>query len=101
MFFSLSILNQPSGLKFEENNPSLSEEEQVLFFGTASEMVELDPHNIWDAGSLNVVSQIVEGLFEHDLSDPNLAIIPNLAATHGTWDGNRYTVNLVLRCSSC
>jgi peptide/nickel transport system substrate-binding protein len=95
MIFSFSNFNQPNELKNEEKNPSLSEEEQVLYFGTGSEMIELDPHNIWDSASLNVVSQIVEGLFEHDLSDPDLAIVPNLAAAHGTWNGNKYTVNLV------
>jgi peptide/nickel transport system substrate-binding protein len=96
MIFSFSsFFNQPSGLKIEEENLSLSEEEQVLYFGTGAELQELDPHNMYDAGSINVVSQIVEGLFEHDLSDPDLAIIPNLAASHGTWDGNKYTVQLV------
>ncbi len=33
-------------------------------------------------------------MFGYDFSDPNLAIIPKLAADYGTWDGNRYTVDL-------
>ena len=33
-------------------------------------------------------------MFGHDFSDPDLGIITKLAVDYGTWDGNRYTVDL-------
>jgi len=94
LILSFVFFYQPNEVDLEDTNLSLSETENVLFFGTGNGLVELDPHNIWDRGSVDVASQVLEGLFEHDLSDPDLAVIPNLALDHGTWIGNRYTVEL-------
>jgi len=50
--------------------------------------------NAWDFGSFDVIERVAEGLFGHDFSDPDLGIIPKLAEDYGTWNGNRYTVEL-------
>ncbi|MFX0140356.1 MAG: ABC transporter substrate-binding protein, partial [Candidatus Hodarchaeota archaeon] len=54
----------------------------------------LDPHNCWDSNSFNVINQACEGLFTYNLSDPNYAIIPQLALDYGSWNGENYTVTL-------
>ncbi|MFX1456844.1 MAG: ABC transporter substrate-binding protein [Promethearchaeota archaeon] len=65
-------------------------------FGTRAGPNSLDPHDAWDYDSWNVFDQVVETLFVHDLSTPELNIIPWLAADYGTWsaDGLRYFVQL-------
>ncbi|MGB5911074.1 MAG: ABC transporter substrate-binding protein [Promethearchaeia archaeon] len=67
-----------------------------LVFGTRYGLSELDPLNTWDYDSWNVFDQVLEGLFAHDLSHPEMEIIPRLAADFGTWspDGLTYTVTL-------
>ncbi|MCF2140202.1 MAG: ABC transporter substrate-binding protein [Candidatus Lokiarchaeota archaeon] len=59
-------------------------------------MVDLDPQMAWDSASIDVIDQVCEGLFGYNLSDPNLAIIPVLAESLGTWnaDATEYTVTL-------
>jgi peptide/nickel transport system substrate-binding protein len=44
----------------------------------------------------DVISQACEGLYMNNLSDPNLGIVPHLAADYGTWDpsGIHYTITL-------
>ncbi len=66
----------------------------TLVFGTPNGPSDLDPMDAWDAASANVQDQVCEGLFGYDLSDPELKIIPKLAADYGVWDGNNYTVEL-------
>jgi ABC-type transport system substrate-binding protein len=94
VILSFAFFYQPNEVAIEETPLSLSDTENVLFFGTGNGLEELDPHNIWDRGSTDVVSQVVEGLFEYDADDPDMRVIPNLALDHGTWIGNRYTVEL-------
>jgi len=79
-----------------ETSPVLSQAEtyNVLYLGTEDELRDLDPLNAWDFGSFDVIEQVAEGLFGHNFSDPDLGIIPKLAAGYGTWVGNRYTVDL-------
>lgn len=68
----------------------------VFIFGTGSGIANLDPHNAWDSGSINVIDQTIESLFAYNLSTPNCEIIPRLASDFGTWslDGLNYTVTL-------
>ena len=56
----------------------------------------IDPQDAWDSASNNVLTQVVEGLFNYDYSDPTLPKVPVLAAGFGTWDTSytAYTVNL-------
>ncbi|MHA1241046.1 MAG: Loki-CTERM sorting domain-containing protein [Promethearchaeota archaeon] len=67
--------------------------QQVLFkVGISYGPSDLDPHNAWDLNSFYVIDQVCEGLFVHNLSEPENPIIPNLALS-GTWNpaGTEYT----------
>ncbi|MFX1267100.1 MAG: ABC transporter substrate-binding protein [Promethearchaeota archaeon] len=67
-----------------------------LIFGTKNGLSELEPLDTWDYESWDVFDQVLEGLFAHDLSHPEMELIPRLAAEFGTWspDGLTYTVTL-------
>ena len=70
---------------------------QVLFkVGVSSGPQDLDPHNAWHSTSFDVIDQVCEGLFAHDLNDPDLAIIPNLALS-GTWNPAFTEFTVILR----
>ena len=66
-----------------------------LVYGTMYGPVDLDPQVAWDSASIDAIDQVCEGLFAYDLSDPSLALIPNLALS-GTWNpaGTEFTVIL-------
>ena len=67
-----------------------------LEVGTSGGPSDLDPVRSWDSKSNDVIEQVCEGLYHYNLSDPNLGIIPMLAADYGTWDitGTEFTVPL-------
>jgi len=85
---------QPKEISTEKSNLATSQTENVLFLGTPVSLQNLDPAYAWELGSFDVIEQVAEGLFGYDFSDPNLALIPKLAADYGDWDGNTYTVEL-------
>ena len=66
----------------------------TLICGTGNGPVDLDCVFAWDSASSNVYDQVIEGLFQYDLTDPDLAIIPMLASADGAWtnEGKTYTV---------
>ena len=71
----------------------------VLVYGTMEGPADLDPMDAWDSASSDVHDQVVEGLFAYDLTDPSLAIVPQLAADFGAWSTNGlgqpvYTIDL-------
>ncbi|UYP46002.1 hypothetical protein NEF87_002287 [Candidatus Lokiarchaeum ossiferum] len=70
--------------------------ERPFIYGVSSLVVNLDPQNAWDSASGDMITQISEGLFSYDLTDPNLAIQPQLAKDFGNWseDATEYTVEL-------
>ena len=94
MILLFAFSYQPNKVDIEETNLALSQAENELFLGTDRPLANLDPLNAWELGSFDVIDQVAEGLFGYDFTDPNLAIIPKLAAGYGTWDGNTYTVIL-------
>jgi len=100
-FQSILIYNGESSnekiVKIPELFPSADPSKEPFFVGVMSNPIDLDPHNAWDRQSYNVIEQVCEGLYTYDLDDPNLAIIPNLASSDGTWslDGLEYTVSLI------
>lgn len=94
MILLFAFVYQPKEVNIEDSNLSLSQTEKILFVGTGSELQNLDPILAYEVGSFHVIDQVAEGLFGYDYYDPNLAIIPILAADYGTWDGNTYTVEL-------
>jgi peptide/nickel transport system substrate-binding protein len=57
---------------------------------------DFDPINAEDKRAIAVIDQVCEGLYMHDLSDPNLGINPHLAKDFGTWDSSKtqYTFQL-------
>ena len=67
-----------------------------MYYSVGNLPYDLDPHNSWDFGSMDVIEQVCEGLFEYDLAAPDLAIIPKLALNMGTWNatGTGFTVDL-------
>ncbi|MFW9818143.1 MAG: ABC transporter substrate-binding protein [Candidatus Thorarchaeota archaeon] len=73
-----------------------SESPIALKYGTGSGPVSLDPHDVWDSASIDVIDQVVETLFAYNLSDSEHKIIPRLAKDFGTWssEGLTYTVSL-------
>jgi len=85
---------------YEENLVSSDQGEEIfkLIFGTEAGPDNLDPQNSWSPNSFNVINQVCEGLFTHNLTDPNLSIIPNLATSKGSWLVNDtdtwYTISL-------
>lgn len=76
--------------------PESPPEGPIFKYGTGSGPIDLDPQYAWDSASIDVIDQVCEGLFAYDLSDPNLPIVPRLAADAGTWsaDAKNLTVNL-------
>ena len=68
----------------------------TLVFGTMYGPVDLDPQVAWDSASIDAIDQVCEGLFAYNLSDPELAIIPNLALS-GTWNPAATEFTCVLR----
>ncbi|MFW9968792.1 MAG: ABC transporter substrate-binding protein [Candidatus Odinarchaeota archaeon] len=92
VLFTFSL--NPTKFDIEKSTLRIAQTENVLFLGTDAELQELDPLLVLDSGSFDVIDQVAEGLFGYDYTDPQLSVIPRLAADHGTWDGNRYTVEL-------
>ncbi len=68
----------------------------TFIFGTMYGPVDLDPHQAWDAASIDVIRQVCEGLLDVDIADPNLAIIPNLATSY-SWSTDNKEITFVLR----
>jgi len=76
--------------------PSERVEEVTLVFGTMYGPVDLDPQVAWDLASIDAIDQVCEGLFAYNLSDPEMAIIPNLALS-GTWNPDATEFTVILR----
>ena len=79
------------------DNPNLNGVRVSEFvFGVMYGPNDLDPQFAWDSPSIDVIDQVCEGLYTYNLSDPDHAIIPNLATAFGTWssDKKNYTVPL-------
>lgn len=58
---------------------------------------DIDPVHCSDSNSRDVIYQVAEGLFMHDFSDPELKVVPRLAADYGIWDGTGMHYTLALR----
>lgn len=73
------------------------EDTDTLIVGTGNGPVDLDCVFAWDSASSNVYDQVIEGLYQYDLTDPSLAIEPILASADGTWSNNDKTYTVPLR----
>jgi ABC-type transport system substrate-binding protein len=58
----------------------------TVVFGTMSGPADLDPMDMWDSASSDLADQVCEALFTYNLTDPDLAIIPQLAKDFGKWN---------------
>jgi ABC-type transport system substrate-binding protein len=65
--------------------------------GTLEGPSDLDPIHSWDSGSNDVIEQVCEGLYQYNLSDPDLGIIPMLASDYGTWNTAATQLTVPLR----
>jgi peptide/nickel transport system substrate-binding protein len=65
-----------------------------IIFGTMYGPGDADPQYMWDSASFDYATNVFEGLFAYNLTDPALAIVPRLATDFGTWEGANYTVEL-------
>ena len=97
----LSIALVASGLilnylAFGPTNGSHPSMRVTLVVGSLEGPSNLDPVHSWDSASNDVIEQVCEGLYQHNLSDPDLGIVPRLASDYGTWDvtGTEFTVPL-------
>ncbi|MFX1588210.1 MAG: ABC transporter substrate-binding protein [Promethearchaeota archaeon] len=83
--------NNNSNITIKSSSP-----DTPFIYGCKQKPNGLDPHYVLDQESYKVLDQVCEGLYAYNLSDPELAIIPNLATSHGTWstDYLNYTVPL-------
>ena len=68
--------------------------DDTVIFGTGAGPDYLDPIDVWDSASANVLDQVAEPLLKYDLSDPLLPITPCLASAKGTWSGPNYTISI-------
>jgi ABC-type transport system substrate-binding protein len=69
----------------------------IFRVGTKSSIINLDPCESWDSGSIDVINQVCEGLFAYNLSDPELSVEPRLATTLGMWNIERTELTIPLR----
>jgi len=65
-----------------------TQQTDTLIVGQTRGPVDLDCVFAWDSASSATYDQSIEGLFQYDLTDPDLAILPVLASDHGTWLDN-------------
>lgn len=77
-------------------NAQTTKTTEDFIYGTISDPYDIDPATVWDLGSEEVIMQICEGLYQYNMSDPSLPIIPWLASAMPkiTDDGIRYNIPL-------
>ncbi|MFX0074634.1 MAG: ABC transporter substrate-binding protein, partial [Candidatus Hermodarchaeota archaeon] len=85
-----------NNLKDDQFNLHTSQN-KTFIVGTLDGPTDLDPVHALDSASTGVIYQVAEGLFMHDLSDPELKIVPILAANYGVWDITRMHYTIPLR----
>ncbi|MFW9901707.1 MAG: ABC transporter substrate-binding protein [Candidatus Thorarchaeota archaeon] len=73
-----------------------SDQEVVFIYGTTRLLRVIDPLDIMDLCEINVVSQVLEGLFDIDVTSPNSDIIYGLAINH-SWSSDALNLTCILR----
>lgn len=92
MFFILLgvLLVAPSLLSVDATSTApKAQQTDTLIVGQTRGPVDLDCVFAWDSASSATYDQCIEGLFQYDLTDPDLAILPVLASADGTWLDNK------------
>ncbi len=98
----LNLLSLNSSFSSQSTNPLESVidiADDPLKVGTTSLGYNLDPAFAWDFASYDIIDQVWEGLYAHNLGDPRLRIVPRLAADCGSWNENATVFNVTLRPS--
>ena len=100
LFLNILSLNGSSSSQSTKSLESASDSaEEPLIVGTTSFGYDLDPvlaDNMYSFDS-DIIDQVWEGLYAHNLGDPRLRIIPRLAADCGSWNENATVFNVTLR----
>ncbi len=68
----------------------------TFIFGTMYGPRDLDPQDAWDSGSIDVIGQVCEGLFDYNYDDPDFPIIPHLATGY-SWSDDGLELTCTLR----
>ncbi len=79
--------------------PIISAQEDVLPFivATGNGPSKLDPLDAYDSESIETIMQVVEGLYIYNYSSPEMEVIPNLAASLGTWSPDILNLTIGLK----
>ncbi len=98
LFLNLLSLNSISSSQSTNVLESASDSAaDPLKVGTPILGYDLDPAFAWDVWSQDIIDQVWEGLYAHNLGDPRMRIIPRLAADCGSWNENATVFNVSLR----
>jgi len=98
LFFNLISLNSSFSSQSTNFLESASDSsDDPLIVGTISLGYDLDPAFARDSASHDIIDQVWEGLYAHNLDDPRLRIIPRLAADCGSWNDDATVFNVTLR----
>jgi ABC-type transport system substrate-binding protein len=96
IFISLLSVNINPQIVITEPK-SGKDEFTTLIVGTTGLGLELDPAFAWDSYSIDIISQVWEGLYAYDLGTEQLDMIPRLAADPGIWNAEGDVFNVTLR----
>ena len=69
-------------------------EDKILLFGTTVGPTDIDPANCYDTGGSDVITQVCEGLYKFNLSDPAHDIVPVLATELPELQGLNLSIDL-------
>ncbi|MFX1323121.1 MAG: ABC transporter substrate-binding protein [Promethearchaeota archaeon] len=89
-------LNPQKNLDIFEDVIPRTSNGQSLVFGTIAGPPDLDPHLAWDSASGDVISQICEGLYKFDVTDPAYPLIPVLATDLPIVEGTAEMPELII-----
>ncbi|MFX0001474.1 MAG: ABC transporter substrate-binding protein, partial [Candidatus Hermodarchaeota archaeon] len=70
---------------------------QSLNYGTIVDPTDLDPHLSYDTAGWNVISQICEGLYKFNFTDPASSLVPVLATALPTVSPDGLNITIPLR----
>jgi peptide/nickel transport system substrate-binding protein len=70
--------------------------ETAFIFGTANGPADWDPHVAWDSASIDVLLQIVEGLYTYDYTNESAPLV-RLLAVNESWDVTNTNLTVILK----
>jgi peptide/nickel transport system substrate-binding protein len=87
-----------SSLFLGMSSPAVAYDSDVFLYGVPGTRImrDVDHHNAWDSGSIDVMDQVLEPLVGYDLADPELPIVPVLA-TSWEWNAGFDEITFTLR----